>query len=200
MEIQRFHFRAVRFLKRVFLSQEDPRLEMLERMPMNSVCAEIGVWRGDFSRIILKRTSPKRLHLIDPWTFQPEFPARKYGGHHAKKQEDMDKVFRGVESRFEDVENVSIHRARSEEAMAEFPDGYFDWIYLDGNHEFEFVLKDLTMGFAKVRSGGFIAGDDYGWGKKRGFPVERAVQEFVRLHSVEDHLEIFGSQYIIRRP
>jgi len=61
------------------------------------------------------------------------------------------------------------------------------------------VLKDLTLGFPKVRPGGSIAGDDYRWGKKRGFPVERAVRQFVRSRDGEDRLEILGSQYIINR-
>lgn len=199
MAIKHIHRRAVRTLKRVLLFQKDPRLEILKRMPRDGVCAEIGVWKGDFSKEILKRTSPKRLHLIDPWTFQPDFPDRKFGGHYAKKQEDMDRIFESVVSRFAGVPNVSIHRASSEEALAEFPDNYFDWIYLDGNHDFEFVLKDLTMGFEKVRPGGILAGDDYGWGKKRGFPVERAVQQFVRTQGLEDRLEVLESQYIIGR-
>jgi len=146
------------------------------------------------------RTSPKMLHLIDPWRSQPDFPKTKYGGNSAKEQEDMDRIFEAVKVRFEGLPNVSIHRAFSDEALPEFPDGHFDWMYLDGNHHFEYVLKDLTLGFAKVRSGGFLSGDDYTWGRKCGFPVEKAVQLFVREEGLEKQIEIIQSQFIIGEP
>jgi hypothetical protein len=199
-EIISTHRRAVRALKRALRFRRDPRLDVLRRAPVDSVCAEIGVWKGDFSRKILRHTSPRKLHLIDPWSYQPEFPDRKYGGGFAKRQEDMDGIFESVQSRFAGSPNVSIHRASSDDAMAQFPDGYFDWIYLDGNHEFDFVLRDMTIGFSKVRSGGFIAGDDFGWGRKRGFPVRSALAQFVRSRALENQLEVLGSQFIVNRP
>ena len=41
-----------------------------------------------------------------------------------------------------------------------------DWIYVDGNHLYEFVRADLELSLRKARRGGFITGDDYqdgGW-------------------------------------
>jgi hypothetical protein len=49
-------------------------------MSKGSVCAEIGVWKGDYSDLILTITSPKKLHLIDPWEFQSEFSERMWWG------------------------------------------------------------------------------------------------------------------------
>lgn len=187
-------------MKQGLLFRRDPRTELLKRMPKNSVCAEIGVWKGDFSRRIIKLTSPSKLHLIDPWTYQPDFPMRKFGGKDAEAQEDMDRIFDGVKARFRKYPNVSIHRAYSEEALTEFEDGYFDWIYLDGNHAYDFILKDLTVGLAKVRSGGFISGDDYTWGRKTGFPVEKAVRHFIEENALEERIEIIQSQFIIEKP
>ena len=60
-------------MKRAFLFRMDPRAELLKRTPKDSICAEVGVWKGEFSKQILKRTSPRMLHLIDPWMFQPDF-------------------------------------------------------------------------------------------------------------------------------
>jgi hypothetical protein len=99
VEKNRSFRRIVRTIRDIFSLENDPRLELLRRMPVESVCAEIGVWKGDFSREILRRTSPKMLHLINPWKFMPEFPKRGYGGHHAKTQEAMDRVFGSVKAR-----------------------------------------------------------------------------------------------------
>ncbi|HIF08442.1 MAG TPA: hypothetical protein EYQ81_00345 [Sneathiellales bacterium] len=59
---------------------------LLDRLAKNAVCAEIGVWKGDFSAQILKITAPKQLHLVDPWKFQSQFPRRLYGGAGAANQ------------------------------------------------------------------------------------------------------------------
>jgi len=40
---------------------------LLEMMPKNSMCVEIGVQRAFFSSEILKIVKPKKLFLIDPW-------------------------------------------------------------------------------------------------------------------------------------
>jgi len=39
----------------------------LKEIPKNSVCAEIGVYMGDNSELILKIAKPKKLFLIDSW-------------------------------------------------------------------------------------------------------------------------------------
>jgi hypothetical protein len=71
----------------------DHRKRLLKMMPKRSICAEIGVWKGDFSQRILDITNPSELHLIDPLMFQPSFPSRWYGGVKAANQSDMDDYF-----------------------------------------------------------------------------------------------------------
>lgn len=178
--------------------RRDHRGTLLARMPAGAVCAEIGVWKGDFSQRILERTAPRELHLIDPWAFQPEFPERMYGGSVAKGQADMDEIHRGVEGRFAGIDAVRIHRATSADALATFPDGTFDWVYVDGNHYYEYVLEDLRTSWRKVRPGGMIAGDDYTWGEALGFPVRRAVLAFAQEAGLAGTLEVFGAQFVLR--
>lgn len=179
------------------------RLELLSRMPKGSICAEIGVWKGVFSRQILEITLPSRLYLIDPWLLQPEFSERLYGGRVAKNQRDMDRIYEGVRHQLERLPNVSILRGFSEEVLAEFSDGYFDWLYIDGNHEYEYVLKDLELAFLKIRPGGLITGDDYTWTPREGpkgyFPVKQAVQQFIGAKKLADKLSTISSQFIISK-
>jgi hypothetical protein len=181
-----------------FIKSLDPRLKLLKSLPKETVGAELGVWRGDFSSRILEVASPRELHLIDPWRFQSKFPERRYGGKMVNGQEEMDTIYRSVKKRFQTNRNVRIHRNFSATALKEFDDHYFDWIYIDANHFYDYILKDLEMSFEKVKTNGLITGDDYTWGRKKGYPVRRAVQDFTEERKIKENTEIINSQFIIR--
>lgn len=177
--------------------QMDDRTTLLTCLPRGAVGAEIGVWKGDFSERLLAELQPALLHLIDPWVFQSEFPDRMYGGTVAKGQRDMDDIHDQVVSRFRGDSRVRIHRGPSEVIMARFPEKSLDFIYIDGNHYFDYVRQDLELSMRVVRPGGFIAGDDYNWGESEGYPVRRAVAEFSQRHGLEGRLKVFGSQFVM---
>lgn len=198
MNAVNFMRRTVSTIKHVFHEKRNPRLLLLEKMPKTAVCAEIGVWKGDFSELIRSMTLPRKLHLIDPWKFQGEFPERMYGGSVAKEQSDMDRIYEHVRNRFNDYQNIILHRGKSEKVLQDFENAYFDWVYIDGNHYYEYVLNDLQICLSKVKPGGIIAGDDYTWGEKDGFPVKRAVQDFINRNNLKSNLELIGSQFIIK--
>jgi hypothetical protein len=182
------------------------RHELLAQVvPKNAVGAEIGVWKGGFSARILEHLRPRKLHLIDPWRFvaDEEYGEALYGSEGPGSQAAMDAIYEGVLRRFADEISsrvVEVHRSTSEEASAVFTDGYFDWVYVDGNHLYEFVRRDLQLFEPKVRDGGVIAGDDYdrpdGWWDDG---VTRAVDEFVaaRGHEV---ISLKGHQFVLRKP
>jgi hypothetical protein len=82
--------------------------------------------------------------------------------------------------------------------LPKFEDAYFDWVYVDGNHSYDYVMRDLQLCRMKVKPGGIIAGDDYTWGEQEGFPVKRAVHDFTAQCYLADRLELIDSQFIIR--
>ena len=84
-------------------SREKVRDDLLRKMGQGKVCAEIGVFRGDFSERILLISRPSRLHLIDPWKYEPDPSYEKavYGSGAAKGQPAMDGIFNSVRERFE---------------------------------------------------------------------------------------------------
>ena len=149
---------------------------LLEMMPKDSICAEIGVARGNFSQKILDVVKPKLLYLVDPWQYDPvaEAANRFYGGK-AGSQTAMDEVALSVYRRFEDNKVVQIWRSRSDRFFPETTDEYFDWVYIDGNHDFGPCLVDIILAINKVKVGGYVCGDDVNWGKKElNKPVHRA--------------------------
>ena len=42
-----------------------------------------------------------------------------------------------------------------------FEDGSLDFVYIDGNHYFEYVVQDIAFWSKKVRKGGIVSGHDY---------------------------------------
>ena len=55
---------------------------------------------------------------------------------------------------------VTIVKKTSENAFPLIPDN-LDFVYIDGNHNYDFVKKDLEMYYSKIREGGIIGGHDF---------------------------------------
>lgn len=190
-------------LRKALRGHHGNRNTVLRMMPQDSVSAEIGVWKGGFSARILPMVRPRRLHLIDPWKHEPAEAYRKalYGGRQDDGQAGMDAVYESVLARFRreiEAGRVVVHRGSSAEVAAEFDDGYFDWVYIDGNHTYEFVRSDLETYSDKVKAGGFIAGDDYGDGGWWEGGVKKAVDEFVGRGKAE-FVGIYQRQFLLKK-
>lgn len=185
--------------------REEVREFILRRMPSRGVVAEIGVDLGDFSEKILALNRPRELHLIDPWSAESgEYRQRQPEGAGSNSPRQLATVarFAVVRDRFAseiDGGGVKLHRANSEVAASEFPDNFFDWIYIDGNHSYEAVRQDLELYWRKLKRGGFIVCDDYHHAGFWDDGVTRAVDEFVAGGHAR---RIFKrrSQFVMRKP
>ncbi|MES2810784.1 MAG: class I SAM-dependent methyltransferase [Bacteroidota bacterium] len=121
---------------------------LLEHLPKNSIVAEIGVDRGEFSDLILQLTSPQKLHLIDAW---------QGGKYHGELQALVERKFESQLQQNAVVLNVGL----STDVLATMADSYFDWVYLDTDHSYSVTKQELDILKFKVKPGGIIAGHDY---------------------------------------
>ena len=77
-------------------------------------------------------------------------------------------------------------RRFAEAAALDFPDSFFDFIYVDAGHEYANVARDLDLWWPKLKAGGMLAGDDfadlhdtaYSFKVSPSFGVKSAVAEF----------------------
>lgn len=114
---------------------------------------EIGVEKGVFSETLCKNIPNLCLFGVDPWL--------AYGGY--REHVDQEKLERFYEITLERMKPYDFRafRAYSHEAHKYFADGSLDFVYIDGNHRFMDVARDITLWTPKVRKGGIIAGHDY---------------------------------------
>jgi hypothetical protein len=185
------------FVRHVVNADRRPaRQRLLDMLPKDSIGAEIGVWKGDFSEEILRTVRPKELHLVDPWVFQPQYPDRWYGGLVAAEQAEMDSIYRGVCSRFAANPAIRIHRRFSRELRDIFSDRSLDWVYVDGDHSKDAVKLDVHLALDVIKPGGMVTGDDYYWRDSDGsHPVKDAVDELARERGL--HPRVVDSQFVI---
>mgnify|MGYP003652468056 CR=1 FL=1 len=137
------------------------------------IIAEIGVSVGVNSKRIVDILEPKEFYLIDPWNFDdygPDLPIHKY-------MKDF------VYHKLGNEECVHIIEDYSYNALSNFPDETFDYIYIDGEHDYDNVMKDLICSYPKVKSGGLIGGHDY-WETHEVIP---AVNEFIKNKKIVDY-------------
>ena len=108
-----------------------------------SIGAEVGIWDGDFSAILLKILEPARLHLIDI------------------------AIRERVTTRFSDKLSgpvLTLHQGDSVEVLRQFPDEHFDWIYIDGDHSYNGVSRDADVAVRKIKPPGLLFFNDYTMG------------------------------------
>lgn len=146
----------------------DPILHLI---PNYSHGAEIGVHCGESSLAFLEKKSCRML-LVDPWEKVPGYD-EEFGSGDALKL-----CLERLQGYTWKTWNCSLLRMCSVDAANAFvmPQG-FDFVFIDGNHKYEFVKQDCEAWWRHVKAGGWLLGHDY---NLQAFEsgVKRAVDEF----------------------
>ncbi|MBU6346911.1 MAG: class I SAM-dependent methyltransferase [Cyanobacteria bacterium REEB494] len=117
---------------------------------------ELGAWKGRSSSFLVVEAynkSPKiEIHIVDTWGDNP------YDG----SQDQASKVYEKF------VENMAplnglfqLHRMNTADAANLFENKSLDGVFIDADHSYEAVKKDIQNWLPKIRKGGILAGHDY---------------------------------------
>ena len=87
--------------------------------------------------------------------------------------------------------NISIIKGNSNKILAEMTSEKFDYVFLDGGHKYETVLKDLKFLTKIIENNGIILCDDYDLTYAPG--VKKAIDEYVLLNNF--NLKILCSRF-----
>lgn len=118
----------------------------------NLMGVEIGVKYGNHAKGILNDLSIEKLFLIDPWENIVErgfFWTQEYTNCFNEAKNNL--------SQFE--KKIKFIKKKSEDALSDVPDN-LDFVYIDGNHTYKFVKKDIELYYPKVKDSGVIGGHD----------------------------------------
>lgn len=121
--------------------------DMVKRFPSGSRFVEIGTYKGcSFSFLVVEViNSGKKIECfgIDAGCWPDVEPG--FDEHMKPLEGYFKKMFGGD----------SFDRIR------EFEDGSIDFAFIDANHTYEFVSKDIAAILPKMKKGGILAGHDY---------------------------------------
>lgn len=123
--------------------------------------AEIGVFKGEMAKILLSEFPTCHITFVDPW--REWYPGSSYYDNHVwglKKQEEWDSIKRqALDTIFAFPERHQILQMLSEEAAPLIEERSLDFVYIDANHSYEFVKKDIEVWLPKTRK--LLCGHDY---------------------------------------
>lgn len=138
---------------------QQPSFYAAKMLPDGGIFVEVGTWEGEFSQELLANTNCKKLYCVDPYKHfdNEEYP----DGMNTLTQQQFDDKYENVRKRFEVFGNrVEFIRKESMEAAKLFEDNSLDFVYIDGNHDYKYVLADIQAWYPKVKVGGWLCGDD----------------------------------------
>jgi len=139
---------------------------------------EIGVQEGIYSEIICQNNPEVSLFCVDPWKAY-----RRYRDF--VSQERLDKFYETAKKRLEPY-NCTFIKKFSLDAAKDFADKSLDFGYIDGNHEFRYVVDDTDEWIRKIKKGGIMAGHDYKRSKGDApYHVVDAISAYTYSHKVK---------------
>ena len=126
---------------------------------LSGIYVEIGVCWGGNSEFLLNNTPCKKLFSVDPYK---HYPQSEYNDAlNLSSQLQLDQKYHLVKNTLSKYGNRSeLMRLESCDARYAFRDKTLDFVYIDGNHSFEYAKEDILYWLPKIRIGGILAGDD----------------------------------------
>lgn len=131
---------------------EEDRKDMTKLF--KGIGVEVGVAKGEFSKLILQNEIVTMLYGVDP--FEPHEGYKDY----TKKQTFVD-LLKAARANTKDFPNFKLVKEYSMSAVKDFDDESLDFVYIDADHSYSTTMEDIIWWSMKVKRGGIVAGDDY---------------------------------------
>jgi hypothetical protein len=138
--------------------------------------AEVGVADARNSTTICQRVPGVQLLCVDTWA-----PYR--GNRRGGPKEQHDGNYALAKERLAPY-NAELIKGYSMDIVRAIPLESLDFVYIDGNHSFDYVMQDVIEWAKRVRPGGIVSGHDYY--HFRGAGVVEAVDVYTHCHGITE--------------
>lgn len=142
---------------------------LIKHTPTNGSFFELGAWLGRSTAYLIDNSTDLEITVIDSWQGSE---SEKDTNHSMAKTNDIYKMFLSNMGN----RNFKHYIGLAENLVNNFDDESIDTVFIDLDHSYESVCRDISLWLPKVKKGGILAGDDY----RETLPgVSKAVNELL---------------------
>lgn len=155
-----------------------------------TVGCEVGVEKGKNAQTMFEIIPNLKLFGVDPYK---QHPQASYAYHAAIRNWDpqyLENCKRQCLKRM-NGRNFTLLQGFSEDVVKRIEDNSLDFLYIDADHSYDFVMQDIILWGRKIRKGGIISGHDYYYDESpssRRAKVTQAVNDYTRVHNIEFYI------------
>jgi hypothetical protein len=154
-------------------------LPYVRQLGNNLVGCELGVCKGFTLRYFLDLAPEiSKVYAIDSWT-----PYMDWWGPVTQQMVDNWREY-AMTLLNPYMDKISILEMDSISAASHIPDQSLDYIFIDGDHSYQSVIRDLDNYWNKVKTGGIFAGHDWNLPE-----VNQAVNEFRQKNNITTEIQ-----------
>jgi hypothetical protein len=143
--------------------------------------AEIGVAEGIYSKVLCTHIPNLHLLAVDLWDTYDR--GDEWHKARMKNRDEQERCLALAHAKL-DAYGATFIRKPSVEGARDIADDSLDFVYIDGNHSFDYVMQDMIVWSPKVRVDGIVALHDYY--RFRGAGVVDAVNAYTHAHQVTE--------------
>lgn len=174
---------------RIFPRPFERLSNLRDRGKKGLIGVEIGVAGGEHALSLLETLEIKKLYLVDPYDLYDEYKEGR--SHYGIDQLSLSQTEIICRNNLKKFENRLVWiKKLSSEAVSDISEKV-DFVYIDGNHQEEFVVKDIENYIGLLNNSGVIGGHDYYNGFQREHDgVVRAVTNFMKHSKFQLRVEM----------
>lgn len=155
------------------------RLDLIKLLPQGAEVAEIGVYRGEFSKQMLDLPNLGHLYLVDPWQ---RIPGYRDPVSDTDPEDNYERTLANLSGHVKGG-RFTIYRETSLAASQRIAPGQLDAAYIDADHSYASCFYDLTRWASRIKSDGILMGHDHvdnETSRKHGWGVIESVSDFCK--------------------
>ena len=148
---------------------------------------EIGVWKGSSISYLASKNRNSKIYAVD--LFETTYRYKK--GKLKEAASIINQTYNQQLIKTDTRDIITDIKEYSWEGAKHFADNSLDFVFIDADHSYESVKKDLEAWYPKMKKGSIFSGHDYEPYDAHNHPgVKQAVNEFCSLNNL--HLRTYS--------